>query len=256
MNCDVYIDDVKVGELAAQNAGAMHKQKLFEKKDLANTKHTLRVVPKEGESIEGKVIQLDKIVVFHDEITVPDSIVLNRTELTMTPGASSELTASVIPWNANAKLVWTSSDSSVVEVNDGKLTAKEIDVKKTVTVTAASAEDNSVLAEAKITVDPALAFMNAYVGNEKLLETELDYDKLKAGNGSVYNGTAWLNDELNSKIVWTTEKDVHNVQVTASDFKNEKGQVLSKDNIDIKWLKEIAAKEGRNAQGRQKIIRM
>ena len=168
MNCDVYIDDVKVGELAAQNAGAMHKQKLFEKKDLANTKHTLRVVPKEGESIEGKVIQLDKIVVFHDEITVPDSIVLNRTELTMTPGASSELTASVIPWNANAKLVWTSSDSSVVEVNDGKLTAKEIDVKKTVTVTAASAEDNSVLAEAKITVDPALAFMNAYVGNEKL----------------------------------------------------------------------------------------
>ena len=54
MNCDVYIDDVKVGELAAQNAGAMHKQKLFEKKDLANTKHTLRVVPKEGESIEGK----------------------------------------------------------------------------------------------------------------------------------------------------------------------------------------------------------
>ena len=126
--------------------------------------------------------------------------------------------------------------------------------EKTVTVTAASAEDNSVLAEAKITVDPALAFMNAYVGNEKLLETELDYDKLKAGNGSVYNGTAWLNDELNSKIVVTTEKDVHNVQVTASDFKNEKGQVLSKDNIDIKWLKEIAAKEGRNAQGQTKKL--
>ena len=29
MNCDVYIDDVKVGELAAQNAGAMHKQKII-----------------------------------------------------------------------------------------------------------------------------------------------------------------------------------------------------------------------------------
>ena len=256
MNCDVYIDDVKVGELAAQNAGAMHKQKLFEKKDLANTKHTLRVVPKEGESIEGKVIQLDKIVVFHDEITVPDSIVLNRTELTMTPGASSELTASVIPWNANAKLVWTSSDSSVVEVNDGKLTAKEIDVKKTVTVTAASAEDNSVLVEAKITVDPALAFMNAYVGNEKLLETELDYDKLKAGNGSVYNGTAWLNDELNSKIVVTTEKDVHNVQVTASDFKNEKGQVCQKTILILNGSKKLRQKKDVTHRGRQKIIRM
>lgn len=54
MNCDVYIDDVKVGELAAQNAGAMHKQKLFEKKDLANTKHTLRVVPKEEKALKAK----------------------------------------------------------------------------------------------------------------------------------------------------------------------------------------------------------
>ena len=83
--------------------------------------------------------------------------------------------------------------------------------------------------------------MNAYVGNEKLLETELDYDKLKAGNGSVYNGTAWLNDELNFKIVVTTEKDVHNVQVTASDFKNE-ATGLSKDIGDLKWLSEIAGK--------------
>ena len=180
MNCDVYIDDMKAGELAALNNGAVHKQKLFEKKDLENTEHTLRVVPKEGESIDGKVIQLDKIVVFHDEITVPDSIVLNQTELTMTPGATAELTASVTPWNANAKLVWTSSDSSVVEVNNGRLTAKDVEAKKTVTITAASAEDDSVLAEAKITVDPALAFMNAYIGNEKLLETEIDYDKLKA----------------------------------------------------------------------------
>ena len=88
----------------------------------------------------------------------------------MTPGASSELYG--VCHSVECKMrsfVWTSSDSSVVEVNDGKLTAKGIDVKKTVTVTAASAEDNSVLAEAKITVDPALAFMNAYVGNEKTL---------------------------------------------------------------------------------------
>ena len=63
MNCDVYIDDVKVGELAAQNAEAMHKQKLFEKKILRI--QSIRFVSFErGESIEGKVIQLDKIVVF------------------------------------------------------------------------------------------------------------------------------------------------------------------------------------------------
>lgn len=253
MNCDVYIDDVKVGELAAQNAGAMHKQKLFEKKDLANTKHTLRVVPKEGESIEGKVIQLDKIVVFHDEITVPDSIVLNRTELTMTPGASSELTASVIPWNANAKLVWTSSDSSVVEVNDGKLTAKEIDVKKTVTVTAASAEDNSVLAEAKITVDPALAFMNAYVGNEKLLETELDYDKLKAGNGSVYNGTAWLNDELNSKIVVTTEKTFTMFRLQQVISRMKRDRFCQKTILILNGSKKLRQKKDVTHRGRQKL---
>ena len=98
--------------------------------------------------------------------------------------------------------------------------------------------------------------MNAYVGNEKLLETELDYDKLKAGNGSVYNGTAWLNDELNSKIVVTTEKDVHNVQVTASDFKNEKGRFCQKTILILNGSKKLRQKKDVTHRGRQKIIRM
>ena len=41
--------------------------------------------------------------------------------------------------------------------------------------------------------------MNAYVGNEKLLDTELNYDELKNGSGSLYKGTAWLNDEVSPK---------------------------------------------------------
>lgn len=83
------------------------------------------------------------------------------------------------------------------------------------------------------------------------------YDKLKAGNGSVYNGTAWLNDELNSKIVVTTEKDVHNVQVTASDFKNEKGTGFVKKTILIlNGSKKLRQKKDVTHRGRQKIIRM
>src|SRR5699024_10942453 len=53
-------------------------------------------------------------------------------------------------------------------------------------------------------------------------------------------------DQLNSKVVVATMgRDVTNVQVTASDFTNEQGAVLSADNFDIKWLKEIDANIGR-----------
>ncbi len=124
--------------------------------------------------------------------------------------------------------------------------------------------------------------MNAYVGNEKLLDTELNLDELKKGSGSSYKGTAWLNDELSSKIVVTTNQEVHDVEVTANDFTNQAGKVLAKENIEInnqevhdvevtandftnqagkvlakenieiKWLKEVEAKEGRNAAGKVK----
>lgn len=47
-------------------------------------------------------------------------------------------------------------------------------------------------------------------------------------------------------------KDIHQAEVTASDFTSASGQVLHKENISIKWLKEVDANDGRNMAGEVK----
>lgn len=250
-NFDVFIDDVNVGsgEAKLASGSAVHQQKLFEKKDLENGTHTLKVVKQSGDMA---ALQVDKIRVYHEE-HAPESIVLNNTEILLIPGGTVQLTAACMPWNASDEMIWESSAPDVVSVEDGMLTAaEEITERTTVTVTVKSAVDENVTASAQVTVDPALAVMNAYVGDEKLLDMAEDYDTLKGGSGSTFDGTAWKGDEINSKIIVAANKDVHNVTVTASDLTTADGKVLSKDNVDIKWLKEVTANEGRNAAGVKK----
>ena len=244
---DVYIDDefAGTGEANLESGNTQHQQLLFKAEGLENTTHTLRVEKTPGDTAT-KAMQIDMIRVYHEEMA-PTSITLDRSEVTMIPGGSTTLNASVEPWVAtNDDIIWTSSNDAVVSVEDGVLTAAEVETKETVIITAMAAADESVYAQATITVDPSLAVMNAYVGNEKLLDIAEDYDELAVGSDPTYEGTAWRGDQLNSKVVVATMgRDVTNVQVTASDFTNEQGAVLSADNFDIKWLKEIDANIGR-----------
>ena len=244
---DVYIDDefAGTGEANLESGNTQHQQLLFKAEGLDNAEHTLRVEKTPGDTAT-KAMQIDMIRVYHEEMA-PTSITLDRSEVTMIPGGSTTLNASVEPWVAtNDDIVWTSSNDAVVSVEDGVLTAAEVETKETVIITAMAAADESVYAQATITVDPSLAVMNAYVGNEKLLDIAEDYDELAVGSDPTYEGTAWRGDQLNSKVVVATMgRDVTNVQVTASDFTNEQGAVLSADNFDIKWLKEIDANIGR-----------
>lgn len=92
-----------------------------------------------------------------------ERISLDKTDLELQVYTNATLTASIYPENASDKsLIWTSSDSSIVEVVDqgnGKciVYANAISSnssKNTVTVTAASSSDNTVKATCKVVVKP------------------------------------------------------------------------------------------------------
>ena len=181
----------------------------------------MKVVKQSGDTA---ALQVDKIRVYHEELA-PEAVALDKTEVILIREDHHRLTVTSVPWIASDEVVWESSDPDVVSVEDGLLTAAEdVTERTTVTVTAASALDEDVKASAEVTVDPALAVMNAYVGDEKLLDTAEDYDTLKGGSGSTYSGTAWKGDQLNSKIVVTTNEEVHSAVAEASDFKTEDAQ--------------------------------
>ena len=90
------------------------------------------------------------------------SVILSSTEMTMKVKSSDTLTATLYPANTtdDTTLTWTSSDSSVVEVNNGVITAKK-EGTATITVTCAGLKATCV-----VTVEPK------YTTAEKLVNPE------------------------------------------------------------------------------------
>ena len=90
----------------------------------------------------------------------PTSVKLNKTSLTLEKGKSETLTATIAPTNATVKTVtWTSSDSKVASVVNGKVIAK---AKGTATITAKTA--NGKTAACKVTVtEPVTTIIMGYL---------------------------------------------------------------------------------------------
>ncbi len=75
-------------------------------------------------SVENPEITDSCVVTFRKARTGVTGVTLDRTELALKEGASAQLAATVTPSNASNKaVIWDSSDSSVVTVSDGLVTA-------------------------------------------------------------------------------------------------------------------------------------
>ena len=81
-------------------------------------------------------------------IPAPESITLSETELELKVGETAQITATVLPENAEQLVIWSSSDENLATVEDGKITAlKEGDA----VITAATA-DGRLKAECKVKI--------------------------------------------------------------------------------------------------------
>ena len=87
-----------------------------------------------------------------------DSVTLNQTSIKLKPGASSTLSVSVTGKNSpSSEVTWSSSNTSVATVNNGKVTAlSTAAANATTTITATSKVDTSKSASCTVTIlDPA-----------------------------------------------------------------------------------------------------
>ena len=244
-NYDVYIDGQLVGEALANTESRKEQQKIFEKLDLVNGKHTIEVKLQEASS--GKSIQVDYLKVYHDELN-PLDINLLDTDISLETGESAKIEYELYPINASNKNVkWTSSDESIVKVDGNTVTAiadHEASAKVTVTI-----EGTDISKSVNIHVVPDTNVLNAFVALPEKLDTVDDYDSLKYGYGRSYHDVAWKGDILNSKIIITTkENSIHNVRITASDFVSNDASIAA-SNLDIRWIKDIYIKTGWGGSG-------
>ena len=130
------------------------------------------------------------------------------------------------------------------------VTAKQVSKKTVTSITAALNNESGASHKIDVTIYPQVEGFNAFVGNEKLLDTQEDWEAKKADRTDSWSGTAWLTDERASKIgIATRAEGAKNVRIIAGDLVAADGSVISGKDIEVKWLRNVQAKEGRNAQG-------
>ena len=136
----------------------------------------------------------------------PTSVSLNKTNITITEGTSATLTATVSPANAVNNVTWTSSNTAVAAVNNGKITAKGAG-SATITVTTS----NGKTATCTVTVNAAIQPTGVSLNITTL--------SLKEGNSSTLAATVSPSNATNKNVTWkssnTKVATVSNGKVTA-----------------------------------------
>ena len=137
-------------------------------------------------------------------------VTLDKTSLTLKPGESSTLTATVLPEDASIKNVtWTSSNPDDVYVNnEGKITALALNGFSTITATAAGGQT--------ATCDVTVRYVP--VSGITLDKTEMS---LAAGQSAVLTATTLPEDATNPLTFWSSSDEtvakVKNGLVTADE---------------------------------------
>ena len=109
---------------------------------------SLSIIYRDGDNS----LNVDYIAAIVERNVDVESVVLSNSELAVTVNRSESLTATVLPTNAsNKKIVWSSSNSSVVNVNSRGV-VKGIS-QGTATITAAAQDNLSIFATVTVTVN-------------------------------------------------------------------------------------------------------
>lgn len=151
-------------------------------------------------SVENPEITDSCVVTFRKARTGVTGVTLDRTELALKDGASAQLTATVTPSNANNKaLIWESSDSSVVTVSDGLVTA----VAPGDAVITVTTEDGGFSAQCQVRVRADMAKLNkliaVVVADASLTPDQYDESLLAALQAALKDAKAIAAAELSTQ---------------------------------------------------------
>ena len=164
--------------------------------DVATVKDGVVTAIKEGEATitakAGDQSASCKVVVSKKIISV-ESVVLNKTELTLVEGESEILSATVLPEDATDKSVsWESSDTAIATVDyDGKVTA----IKEGEALITAKAGDKT--ASCKVTVQSKVIAVESIELNESVLY-------LYEGDTATLTATVKPENATDKTVTWTS----------------------------------------------------
>lgn len=142
--------------------------------------------------------------------TAPTSIYLNQTSLTLGAGESYTLTKSVYPYNASTSYTWSSSNTSVAAVSNGKVTAK-----KSGTANITVKTSNGKTATCKVTVKPAPTSVKTNPASVTLGVGEKYTISESTNSGTYANASNLKWSTSNSSVATVTKGSGNKATVTA-----------------------------------------
>ena len=140
----------------------------------------------------------------------PTSIYLNQTSLTLGAGESYTLTKSVYPYNASTSYTWSSSNTSVATVSNGKVTAK-----KSGTAYITVKTSNGKTAQCKVTVKPAPTSVKTNPASVTLGVGEKYTISESTNSGTYANASNLKWSTSNSSVATVTKGSGNKATVTA-----------------------------------------
>lgn len=156
----------------------------------------------------GDVVASAKVTVKAKNVPVT-SVTLNKKTLTLLVGSSETLSAIVAPTNAtNQKVIWSSSDTTVATVQNGKVTAVKVGSATIIATTQDGAKTDSLI----VTVTAKPISVTSVSLNKSSLS-------LTVGDSSSLIATITPSNATNQNLTWsssdTTVASVNNGLVTA-----------------------------------------
>ena len=145
-----------------------------------------------------------------DAKVTPTSIRLNQTSLTLGAGESYTLTKSVSPSNASTTYTWSSSNTSVATVSNGKVTAK-----KSGTAYITVKTSNGKTAQCKVTVKPAPTSVKTNPASVTLGVGEKYTISESTNSGTYANASNLKWSTSNSSVATVTKGSGNKATVTA-----------------------------------------
>lgn len=186
----VKIDGSIVGEASQNSNSDICQVILYENTSLSRGEHSIEIINNTSNYITADAIDIDQNGKLKPYNGVISSITLNKSTDSLSVGQSDTLVATVTPDNAANKTVkWTSSDPTIVSVDEnGKITAHE---KGTATITATTTDGSNLSASCTVMVT---ALVTPTIGNRATLTINMVNGSTKQYDLS--------EDELNSFLSW------------------------------------------------------
>ena len=136
----------------------------------------------------------------------PTSITLSNSNVALSVGDTEQITVKVSPTNAVSTVTWSTSDSSVATVSNGKVTAVG---KGTATITATSTENANIKATATVTVKQleSIQITGSLTKTSYLLGDKIDCGGVTAK--AVYSDGSQV--DITQQVEWETNDNSSNV---------------------------------------------